>query len=228
VAGAPGATERECVPRLYAIADSATLAPESTGPVRVVDAACAFADLGIGWIQLRLESLDDRGQWRVAEATVRRLEGYSVMLWINDRVDLGTILPFTGVHLGQHDLTPAQARRQMSRARIGLSTHDLRQLQAADEDPEVEVVAIGPVFATASKANPDPCIGLAGLGRARARTTKPLVAIGGITEETLPAVLATGVDSVAIIGALGRQPAEWRYRIPRLLAAAAAARDPGS
>lgn len=213
----PSSLSLRRVPKLYAIADAATL-----GTAAVADAACAFADLGVGWIQLRVKPASDGELWRIAETVTRRLAGYEVALWIDDRVDCATLLPLRGVHLGQHDLSPATARAQLPQTWIGLSTHDLDQVRRADADPSVNVIAFGPIYRTESKERPDPCVGVETLRSARTATAKPLVAIGGITEETVPAVLETGADAVAVIGALGQRQEQWRRRIPRLLRRAVA------
>ena len=203
--------------RVYAIADAGRIAAR-----RLPEAVAAMAAAGIETIQLRAKELADRELWRLAEATLARLEGWPGTLWIDDRVDLAAVLPFDGVHLGQHDLPPRSARPQLAvTTAIGWSTHDEAQLAAADGDPDVDWIAIGPVFATTSKANADRELGLERLARLRARTAKPLVAIGGIDATRLGAVLACGVDGAALIAAVcdGDVPANCR----RLLAAARSA-----
>ena len=110
--------------------------------------------------------------------------------------------PFAGVHLGQHDLPPREARRLLpARVVIGRSTHDREQLLEADRDDAVDWVAIGPVFPTTGKDDPDPVVGLDRLRELRALTTKPLVAIGGIDATNIADVLAAGADSAAVISA---------------------------
>jgi thiamine-phosphate pyrophosphorylase len=104
---------------------------------------------------------------------------------------------------------------------IGLSTHGLEQVAAADADPNVNVIAVGPLYATTGKERPDPIVGLELLRRARQITRKPLVAIGGIDAERLPEVLAAGADAAAILGAVCRGDVATNCR--RLLAAARAA-----
>lgn len=190
-------------PPIYAIADAAALAPAAV-PGAVVEMAVA----GLRWIQLRLKTaMTDRQRFSIAEECCRRLKGREVELWIDDRVDLATLLPFAGVHLGQDDLPPSAARRIVGpRVAIGLSTHSLAQVRGADADPDVDVVAFGPVFATLSKENPDPCVGLDGLRAARLATRKPLVAIGGIDAENVARVLAAGADSAAAIRDVSREP----------------------
>jgi thiamine-phosphate pyrophosphorylase len=88
---------------------------------------------------------------------------------------------------------------------IGFSTHNLAQLREADALP-VDYIAIGPVFATGSKANPDPVVGLEGVRQARRVTKKPLVAIGGITRQNCAQVKAAGADAVALISDLLESP----------------------
>jgi thiamine-phosphate pyrophosphorylase len=184
--------------RVYAIADAGRIAPR-----RLPDAVAEMAAAGIRTIQLRAKALSDLELWRLAEATLERLEGWPGTLWIDDRVDLAAALPFDGVHLGQRDLQPGAARAQLAAVTaIGYSTHDERQLDAGDRDPDVDWLAVGPVFATASKEGADPELGLERLLRLRARTRRPLVAIGGIDAARLRAVLACGVDAAAMIAAV--------------------------
>jgi len=141
---------------------------------------------------------------------------------INDRVDVALALGAPGVHLGHDDLPPDAARKLLGdRAVIGYSTHNVTQAIAAAALP-VNYLAIGPIFPTGSKANPDPVVGLDGLRVVRqAIGSKHLVAIGGITEENAADVIDAGADSVALISALlSGGPAEIsaRYRsLTRLL-----------
>src|SRR5262249_51808870 len=124
-----------------------------------------------------------------------------VPLVVNDRADLAVLFGAI-LHLGQDDLPPAAARRVTGpNVRIGFSTHNETQLRSADAEP-VDYLAIGPIFGTASKQNPDPVVGIRELARLRPLTAKPLVAIGGITRSNATAVIDAGADSVAIIGDL--------------------------
>jgi len=141
---------------------------------------------------------------------------------IDDRADLALALPFAGVQLGQRDLPPRAARAILrAGVAIGASTHDEAQLVEAAEDDAVDVVAFGPVFGTASKENADPPVGLDRLAAARARTAKPLVAIGGIGERQISAVAAAGVDAIAVLSAACA--GDIRANCRRLLAALRAA-----
>lgn len=199
---------------VYAIADA-----EALDPRPLPEAVAEMAEAGIRWIQVRGKKLSGQEWFRALEGCCRALEGSGVSLWVDDRADLAALFPVEGLHLGQADLPPAAARRVIGKgARIGLSTHGEEQLVAADEDPDVDVVAVGPVFPTASKERPDPVVGLAFVRRARARTAKTLVAIGGIDAGNVAEVLAAGADAAAVIGAVCR--GDVRANCRRLLAAA--------
>lgn len=116
---------------------------------------------------------------------------------VDDRADIAMLLD-AGLHVGQDDLCPADARRLIGPGRtLGFSTHNAEQFAAAAREP-VDYLAIGPIFATRSKANPDPVVGTAGL-KALVRGGVPLVAIGGITRSNALEVFAAGADSVAVI-----------------------------
>jgi thiamine-phosphate pyrophosphorylase len=132
--------------------------------------------------------------------------GDSIRLIMNDRADLCLAADFDGVHVGQDDLSPESVRKIIGRDRwLGVSTHNPEQLREADLT-SADYLAIGPVFATSSKLNPDPVVGLDGVRRARALTRKPLVAIGGITRGNAASVVEAGADSVAVISDLLRDP----------------------
>jgi thiamine-phosphate pyrophosphorylase len=186
--------------RIYAIADATLLGSRNLPP-----AVAALAAAGIETVQLRVKRTDDATFFGLCEATLRVLAGWSGELWIDDRADLARVLPFAGVHLGQRDLPPAAARRLLPADRaIGWSTHSRAQLVAGEADAAVDWLALGPVFPTASKADPDPVVGLAGLATLRPLTRKPLVAIGGIDADNVAAVLAAGADAAAVLSAVCR------------------------
>ena len=207
-------------PAIYALADE-----ETFGAERLPEVVAALAEAGVGYIQLRMKRAPGALAYRLTEASFRRLEGSDSALWIDDRADLARLFPVFGVHVGQDDLPPSAVRRIVgSRRRIGRSTHDLEQLRVADADPDIDLVAFGPVFATSSKRGADPVVGLDGLSRARAATEKPLVAIGGINATNLRAVLDAGADSVAMIRAFGTSASSYgeiRTAARELLATAA-------
>ncbi len=196
------------VPRIYALADRDALAGSS-----LVEAVKRMAAGGIRWIQIRAKTAPDR--WLAAELDrcCKESDRSGVDLWINDRPDLGRLYPVRGVHLGQGDLPPRVAREVVGKSLwIGWSAHDDGQVEDADADPAVDVVAIGPVFSTTGKRSPEPVVGLDGVHRARSLTAKPLVAIGGIDESNLGSVLAAGADSVAMLGAVCRGEIESNCR----------------
>lgn len=164
-----------------------------------------MAEAGVEWIQVRAKGVPGGPLLTVLDTCCRRLEGSTAKLWIDDRVDLAASSSVAGVHVGQDDLAPAEARRLLGpNLAIGFSTHDLDQLVAADGDPAVDVIALGPIFSTTSKQRPGPVVGLETLAQARARTRKPLVAIGGIEATRLASVLATGADAAVVLGAVCR------------------------
>jgi thiamine-phosphate pyrophosphorylase len=162
-----------------------------------------MASSGVEWIQLRAKELSGESFYRFVEQTLARLGESTVRLWIDDRVDIATLFPVFGVHVGQDDLPSTAVRRVVEgRVMIGRSTHCEAQVAAADADQEVDVVALGPIFETRNKERPDPVVGLEGLRRARRLTSKPLCAIGGIDVQNLQEVLGSGADSVVVLGAI--------------------------
>jgi thiamine-phosphate pyrophosphorylase len=184
---------------VYAIADAEAL------ELPLPEGVARMAEAGIRWIQVRAKKLSGADFYRALERCCRALEGSGAALWVDDRADLAALFPVAGVHVGQTDLPPEAARRVVGpRLWVGLSTHGLEQLAVADRDPDVDVVALGPIFPTTGKENPDPVVGLETLREARRRTAKPLVAIGGIDASNAAAVLAAGADTVAVLGAVCR------------------------
>jgi thiamine-phosphate pyrophosphorylase len=209
---------------VYAIADAGALGAEAL-PAAVAEMAGA----GLRWIQVRAKTLSGRGWYAALAACCRALEGSGVRLWVDDRADLASLFPVEGVHVGQRDLPPAAVRRVVGDGvRIGFSTHGEEQLAAADADPEVDVIAVGPVFPTTGKENSDPVVGVSFVRWAREHTSKPLVAIGGIDAGNLAEVLAAGADAAAVLGAVCRGGVrEIRANSRRLADAARAAGRPG-
>lgn len=193
------------LPHLYAILDASCF-PESEALFRAAD---DLVSAGISLIQYRDKSGDaDHTLHQARELRERSRTRASAppRLIMNDRADLCLAAEFHGVHVGQDDLSPESVRKIIGPERwLGLSTHNPQQVSAADRT-SADYIAIGPVFATASKTNPDPVLGLAGVRQARELTGKPLVAIGGITRENCRAVIEAGADSVAVISDLIREP----------------------
>jgi thiamine-phosphate pyrophosphorylase len=180
------------------------------------DQVSLFAEAGATFIQLREKNLSALGFYNEAKAALAVARQRAVTLIINDRVDIALALRAPGVHLGQEDLPPGAARKLLGEdAVIGYSTHNVSQAIAASAFP-VDYIAIGPIFPTGTKANPDPVVGLEGLRAVRkALGDIPLVAIGGITEANAASVIEAGADSVAVVRALlsdGRTVISDRYR----------------
>ena len=182
------------LPPVYPIVDTAALARTVLSPEEF---ARAFVDGGALLLQFRHKENFNRNAFE----TLQRIAALGVPVMVNDRADLALASGAAGVHLGQDDLPPALARRILPGQTIGYSTHNRAQLAAGDAEP-VDYLAIGPVFATGSKLNPDPQVGIDALPSLRQLTRKPLVAIGGITRTTAPQVWAAGIDSIAVIGDL--------------------------
>ena len=201
------------LPRLYAILDSSHF-PDTEA---LYTCARELAAAGVILLQYRNKTGNPHQMLEQARALKRSLPA-SVKLIMNDRADLCLATGCDGVHVGQDDLSPIGARAVIgSRLWLGVSTHNPEQLAEADKTT-ADYLAIGPVFSTQSKVNPDPVIGLEGVRQARALTRKPLVAIGGITRGNCRAVIAAGADAVAVISDLIREPlksAEEFFRILR-------------
>lgn len=200
------------LPKLYPLTD-VTLSGLSHA--EQVKRLCAG---GATFIQLREKHLSPREFYRQAEEALKIARSCGARLIINDRVDLAMALSADGVHLGQDDLPPAAARKLLGpQAIIGLSTHDVEQAREGARLP-VDYLAIGPIFRTTSKANPDPIVGLEGLRLVRRAIGEiPLVAIGGITPENVTEVLAAGADSVAGISLVLEDPMEIESRTRKIL-----------
>jgi thiamine-phosphate pyrophosphorylase len=192
---------RGSFPSLYPILDAGYLAgaEDRAGFLRQIVQALAGA--GVGILQYRNKA---GGEAEIlADARVMREAADSqILLILNDFSELALEADFDGVHVGQTDMSPAEARAIVGPGKmVGVSTHNEAQLRTADRQP-VDYIAVGPVYATATKENPDPVVGLEGVRLARELTRKPLVGIGGITAENAAAVLKAGADSVAVISGI--------------------------
>lgn len=204
------------LPKLYAIVDVSRFAAPLRTTSAIADYARDLARGGTTLIQYRNKVGNTRDMLSHARE-LRRVLSDEVTLIMNDRADLCIAAGFQGVHVGQDDLSPEGARTVIGTERmLGASTHNLDQLREADAGP-ADYIAFGPVFATSSKRNPDPVVGLEGIRAARATTRKPLVAIGGITRANARAVIDAGADSVAVIADLLSSPAKVAEEFLRLL-----------
>jgi thiamine-phosphate pyrophosphorylase len=189
------------LPKIYPITDTRLSGLSHTAQVeRLIDA-------GAKLIQLREKRGAAREFFEDAAAAIELARRNSVKIIINDRVDMALALKADGVHLGQDDLPPAKARAILGeKAIIGFSTHNIEQAIEAVKLP-IEYVAIGPVFATRTKENPDEVVGIEGVRKVRAAIGGfPLVAIGGISAENFREVFEAGADSLAIIESILSPP----------------------
>jgi thiamine-phosphate pyrophosphorylase len=187
------------LPGFYAIIDASVLMRRR---VDLSDFARAIRDAGVQLVQYRDKEAAPQTILRNAEIIRDIFAGSGCSLIMNDRADLAVIAGWDGVHVGQGDLLPEDARRVVGAARwVGVSTHTDEQVRLAELSC-ADYVAVGPVFATGTKRDAEPVIGLAGITLARALTKKPLVAIGGVTRANARSVIEAGADSVAVIRAL--------------------------
>lgn len=188
------------LPRLYAIVDVGNLGGKPNVIGELVEFTRELLAGGATLVQYR----NKRGTAREMLSQARELRRVckGVRLIMNDRADLCLAAGCDGVHVGQDDLSPEGVRAVVGdRLWVGVSTHSPEQLREADRGP-ADYLAIGPVFPTSTKQNPDPLVGLEGVKRARAATRKPLVAIGGITRQNCRSVVEAGADAVAVISDL--------------------------
>jgi len=186
-------------PKLYAIIDASLLTgSEAHCNASGLALAQMLANSGVEVIQYRDKQSNSRRNYEVSLQFVRTLANSRAKFIVNDRPDIALLSGAAGVHVGQTDLSVEDARALCGADRIvGVSTHNLEQLAAADQT-SADYIAFGPLFATSTKQNPDPVVGLAGLRDARRLTRKPVVAIGGITIERAAEVYAAGADSICV------------------------------
>lgn len=194
------------LPKLYPILDRSLVSTD--GELTAI--VTLWFNSGVTLLQYRNKSANARQALRDAREIVRLAYAHGlreqIKLIMNDRADLCLAAHFDGVHLGQDDLTPAAARVVLGTQKIiGVSCHNESQIEAANAT-DADYLAIGPIFATASKLNPDPVVGLARLTAIRKLTNKPLVAIGGINRGNCRAVIDAGASSVAVIRDLFEEP----------------------
>ncbi|MFZ1202749.1 MAG: thiamine phosphate synthase [Candidatus Acidiferrales bacterium] len=180
-------------PALYAILDPAFL------PIPPAEFALNLADAGVELIQLRDKRAVPRKMHADASELVAQLSPRGVRVVVNDRPDIAAMVGAGGVHVGQEDLPVDAARRICgSSCWVGISTHNLEQFHDANRT-SADYIAVGPIFPTAAKENPDPVVGIEFVRAVRRLTSKPIVAIGGITVESAAEVFRAGADSVAVI-----------------------------
>jgi len=178
-------------PAVYAIVDAEVVGERA---LRISE---ELVEAGVALIQYRNKSATARRLFEICAALAARLRGRANFI-VNDRADIAALCDAGGVHVGQEDLGVEEARAVCGARWVGISTHNAEQLSAALRT-SADYVAVGPVFATTTKKNPDPVVGLEFVARARALTGKPIVAIGGISVQNAESVYRAGADSVAVI-----------------------------
>ena len=184
---------RLVLPRLYVILDATLLNNSPHNCARELAAA------GVRLLQYRDKMASARDLLATSRELVSSLNSCGASLVVNDRPDIAVLAGAAGVHVGQEDLEPEKARAVVGEEMwIGASTHNLEQFRRAAAT-SADYIAVGPIFPTTSKANPDPVVGLELVRKVRNLTEKPIVAIGGITLERAGSVIEAGADCVAVI-----------------------------
>jgi thiamine-phosphate pyrophosphorylase len=185
--------KRLVLSRLYVILDAALLTVSET------ECAEKLAAGGVRLLQYRNKRASAREVFESSKRLSALLIPQGVTLVVNDRADVALAAEASGVHVGQEDLGVEAARSVLgARKLLGVSTHNLEQFKEAAAT-STDYIAVGPVFSTSTKANPDPVVGIEMIRQVRSLTDKPIVAIGGITLERAAEVIRAGADSVAVI-----------------------------
>jgi thiamine-phosphate pyrophosphorylase len=194
--------QKAILPPLYPILDVDIARSRGLGARELLE---AWIGAGVRLVQLRAKQLSSGQFHDLAEALADVARSAGTTFIVNDRADVAKLTGAAGVHVGQNDLSPADARLVVgASAIVGVSTHNDDQVARTLAEP-VDYVAIGPVFSTSSKDRPDRVVGLEGVRRARVIVEpagRPLVAIGGITLERARSVIDAGAESVAVISDL--------------------------
>ena len=207
---------RLVLPRLYVILDAALLTiPES-------DCARQLVDAGVRLLQYRNKAASSRDLLESSKRLSSELVPRDVTFIVNDRADVAALAGAGGVHVGQEDLGAEEARAVVGWSKlVGISTHNRAQFEQAAAT-SADYIAVGPIFSTSTKSNPDPVVGTEFIRQTRRLTAKPIVAIGGITLECAAEVVRAGADSVAVISDIlrARKPAERARQFLEMLEAA--------
>jgi len=208
---------RLALPPLYVILDAALL------PSDPIELTKKLLNAGARLFQYRNKTSSSRELLHASQALCMTVRQHGGTFLVNDRADISRLAGASGVHLGQDDLSVAAAREVVGMdSLIGLSTHNSRQFAAA-VDSSADYIAVGPIFPTTGKHNPDPVVGVDFIRTVRKLTTKPIVAIGGITLEHAREVLDAGADSAAVISDIlkAKNPADRVRQYLQLIPAAA-------
>jgi thiamine-phosphate pyrophosphorylase len=191
---------RLVLPRLYVILDAALLTVSET------ECAQKLVEAGVRLLQYRHKAASSRELLETSKRLSSILIPHGISFIVNDRADVAALGGASGVHVGQKDLGVEEARKVVGAKRlVGVSTHNRVQFQQAAAT-SADYIAVGPIFSTSTKANPDPVVGTDLIREVRPLTNKPIVAIGGITLERTAEVIRAGADSVAVIGDILRAP----------------------
>ncbi len=196
---------KEPLPPLYPITPDGLSGPALLGWAgELLEAGCRL-------LQYRRKTGLDRDRLTDLEALLGLCRTYSCRLVVDDRTDLVMLSGADGVHLGQTDLPPSEARQLLGTGKlIGFSTHNWEQAEEALDSP-ADYLALGPVFGTSTKENADPVVPVEVQERVLRASPIPVVAIGGITPHNARALWQRGFASLAVIGALASRPEEaWR------------------
>jgi len=193
--------KRLVLPRLYVILDAALLTVSET------ECAQELAAAGVRLLQYRNKRASALTLFESSKKLVSLLSPQEVSFVVNDRADVAALAGANGVHVGQEDLGVEEARRVVGAEKlVGVSTHNLEQFQRAAAS-SADYIALGPIFATGTKSNPDPVVGTEFIRTVRPLTDKPIVAIGGIRLRRAPEIIEAGADSVAVISDILCAPA---------------------
>jgi thiamine-phosphate pyrophosphorylase len=191
---------RLVLPRLYVILDAALLTIPET------ECARQLVDAGVRLLQYRNKATSSRELLEISQRLAGALIPRGVTFVVNDRADVVALAGTSGVHVGQDDLGVDDARAVVGPDKlVGISTHNRAQFEQAAAT-SADYIAVGPIFSTSTKANPDPVVGTEFIRQVRPLTDKPIVAIGGITLERAAEVVRAGADSVAVISDVLRAP----------------------
>jgi thiamine-phosphate pyrophosphorylase len=191
---------RLVLPRLYVILDAALLTIPET------ECARQLVDAGVRLLQYRNKAASSREFLESSQRLSGALIPRGVTFVVNDRADVAALAGASGVHVGQDDLGVDDARAVVGPDKlVGISTHNRAQFEQAAAT-SADYIAVGPIFSTSTKANPDPIVGKEFIRQVRPLTDKPIVAIGGITLERAAEAVRAGADSVAVISDVLRAP----------------------
>jgi thiamine-phosphate pyrophosphorylase len=184
---------RLVLPRLYVILDAALLTIPETQFAQIM------SDVGVRLLQYRNKTASSRELLEKSSELASLLVGKGVTFLVNDSPDVARSSKADGVHVGQNDMSVSEARALLGRRKlVGVSTHSLEQFEAAARS-SADYIAVGPIFPTRSKLNPDPVVGIDFISRVRPLIDRPIVAIGGITLENAARVKEAGADCVAVM-----------------------------